>query len=150
WREFAAIYAPLVYRLARRKGLQDADAADLTQEVFRAVAAALLRGGYDPARGSFRGWLFRIARHLAVNHLVRQARHPRGSGDTGVMDLLEAQPAPEEDSALFDVECRRQLLHWAAEQVQWEFSELAWAAFWQTGVAGRPAAEVAQELGTTA
>src|SRR5260370_1423017 len=37
----------------------------------------------------------------------------------------------------------------AAEQVQEEFSELAWRAFWQTGVEGRPAAEVAQALGTT-
>jgi RNA polymerase sigma-70 factor (ECF subfamily) len=149
WDEFVGIYAPLVYRLARRKGLQDADAADLVQEVCRAVAAAIERGDYDPARGSFRGWLFRIARNLAVNHLVRQARQVRGSGDTGVHDLLEAQPAREDDSALFEVEYRRQLLAWAAEQVQGEFSELTWQAFWQTGVEGRPAGEVALALGTT-
>ena len=38
WSEFVALYEPLIYRLARRKGLQDADAKDLCQEVFRAVA----------------------------------------------------------------------------------------------------------------
>src|SRR5262245_64438036 len=32
WGEFVDIYAPLVYRLARRHGLQDADAADLAQD----------------------------------------------------------------------------------------------------------------------
>jgi RNA polymerase sigma-70 factor (ECF subfamily) len=149
WDEFAGIYAPLVYRLARGKGLQDADAADLTQDVFRAVASAIERGDYDPARGSFRGWLFTIARNLAVNHLVRQGRTPRGSGDTAVHNLLEAQPAQAEDSALFEAEYRRQLLAWAAEQVRGEFSELSWRAFWQAGVEGRPAREVAEALGTT-
>ena len=38
WAEFTEIYAPLVNQLARRRGLQDADAQDLVQEVFRAVA----------------------------------------------------------------------------------------------------------------
>src|SRR5437868_12289063 len=113
WAEFLEIYAPLIDRLARRKGLQDADAADLSQEVFRAVALAIERQEYDPAKGSFRGWLFRIARNLAVNSLVRQARHPCGTGDTAMRRFLEALPAPDaEDSALFDTEYRRQLLYW--------------------------------------
>src|SRR5262245_8699026 len=74
WEEFVAIYEPLVHRRARRGGLQDADASDLTQEVFRSVAAAIERGGYDPHRGSFRGWLFRIARNLMINNLIAQKR----------------------------------------------------------------------------
>ena len=40
WRQFVAIYAPLIHGLARRRGLQDADASDLTQEVLRKVVAA--------------------------------------------------------------------------------------------------------------
>jgi RNA polymerase sigma-70 factor (ECF subfamily) len=149
WSEFAAVYAPLVYRLARRQGLQDADASDLTQDVFRAVARAFEAGAYDPARGSFRGWLFRVARNLAVNHLVRQGRQPRGTGDSAVQALLDAQPAPDEGSALFDAECKRQLLYWAAEQVRGEFTPLAWQAFWLAAVEGLPAAEAAGALGTT-
>ncbi len=150
WAEFVAIYTPLVRRLARRKGMQDADAADLTQEVFGAVARAVEREAYDPARGSFRGWLFRVARNLMVNFLVRQGRQPRGSGDTDVQRLLEEKAEPTaEDSALFDTEYRRQLLSWAAEQVRGEFSELTWRAFWLTAGEGRPAKEAADALGTT-
>ena len=75
WREFVAIYEPLVYRLARRKGLQDADARDLCQDVFQAVARAIDR--WDPGRGSFRGWLSRITRNLLINFLTRRQFQPR-------------------------------------------------------------------------
>jgi RNA polymerase sigma-70 factor (ECF subfamily) len=150
WSEFAEIYGPLVHRLARRRGLQDADAQDLVQDVFRAVARAIERYDPDPARGSFRGWLSRIARNLIINLLAAQRRHPRGAGDTDVQRLLEEQPDPAgEESALFDAEYRRRLLTWAAGRVRGDFSEAAWRAFWLTGVEGRPPGEVAEALGMT-
>src|SRR5947208_2425676 len=63
WRQFVELYGGLVYGFARRRGLQDADAADLTQEVFLAVARAAGRWRFDRGRGSFRGWLHGITRH---------------------------------------------------------------------------------------
>jgi RNA polymerase sigma factor (sigma-70 family) len=150
WSEFTEIYGPLVHRLARRKELQGADADDLVQEVFRVVASAMEREVYDPARGSFRGWLFTIARNLTVNYLIAQRRHPRGTGDTSMAELIEKQPAPSsEDSALFEIEYRRRLLSWATGRIRGEFSEMAWGVFWKAGVEGRPAKEVAEMLGTT-
>ena len=148
WGEFVALYEPLIYRLARRKGLQDADARDLCQEVFRTVAQAIGRWDLDPARGSFRGWLSRIARNLLVNVLTRRPYRLRGSGSTSIQDLLEAQPASDPTAtAWFEAEYRRRLFQWAAEQVRGEFAATTWQAFWRTAVEGRPPAEVAVELG---
>jgi RNA polymerase sigma-70 factor (ECF subfamily) len=91
-----------------------------------------------------------IARNLIVNLLAAQRRHPRATGDTEVRLLLEEQPAPNsEESALFDEEYHRHLLHWAAQRVRGEFSATAWQAFWKTGVEGQPAEEVARALGLT-
>lgn len=150
WREFLDIYEPLVYRLARAKGFQDADAKELTQEVFLAVASAIDRWDPDPSRGSFRAWLFRIARNLMINLLAKQQRHPRGTGTTDVKYLLEEQPAPAgEDSALFDREYRRETFRWAAEQVRRQVRDATWRAFWLSSVEDRPIREVAEALHTT-
>jgi RNA polymerase sigma factor (sigma-70 family) len=148
WAEFTEIYAPLVQQLAQRRGLQDADAQDLCQDVFRAVARAIEHFDPDPARGSFRGWLSRIAGNLIINLLAAQRRHPRGSGDTDIQRLLEEQPdLLAEESALFESEYRKRLLAWAAERVRGSFSEAMWQAFWRTGVEGQPVKEVAEALG---
>ena len=146
WSEFVELYEPLVYRLARRKGLQDADSRDLVQEVFRAVAGAVDR--WDPDRGSFRGWISRIARNLTINFLARAGNHVRGSGATSIQDLLEAHPAHDQSAtAVFEHEYKRQLFQSAAAAVKGEFAPATWQAFWQTAIEDRPPATVALELG---
>ena len=148
WAEFVQIYEPLIYRLARAKGLQHADAQDLCQDVFRGVAGAIERWDPDPAKGSFRGWLFRIARNLLVNFLARQPRGGRGTGRTSVQELLEAQPADDGHAqAEFAAEFKRRAFRWAAERIKEEFTDSTWRAFWRTGVDGQPVAETAKELG---
>jgi RNA polymerase sigma-70 factor (ECF subfamily) len=150
WSEFTELYGPLVHRLARRRGLQEADAQDLVQDVFGAVARAIDRYDPDPNKGSFRGWLSRIARNLIINLLAARRRQPQGTGDTDMQRHLEAQPDPAgEDSILFEAEYRGHLIRWAAERIRGEFSDAAWQAFWQTGVEGRPPRGVAQALGMT-
>src|ERR1700733_7715292 len=138
WVEFTQIYGPLVRRLASRKGLQEADAADLEQEVFRAVASAIDRWDPDPERGLFRGWLFRIARNLLIDFLSRRRKPSPGTGETSMKQRLEEIPAPaDEDSSLVDEEYKRQLFGWATEQIRGEFSEQTWQAFWWPGAGGR-------------
>src|SRR2546421_9328981 len=95
WRQFVRLYAPVVYGFARKRGLQDADAADLMQEVFRSVAGAAGRLDYDPKRGSFRGWLYTVTRNKIYTFLESQRRQVRGSGDSGAQALLEGQAGRE-------------------------------------------------------
>ena len=147
WIEFLAIYEPLVYQLARRRGLQDADARDLCQEVFRAVAGAARRWTPDPARGSFRGWLYKVARNLLVNSLRTSGRHLRASGDSDIHRLLESLPANSDETCDIETEYRRRLFHIAAQSIERDFSRSTWEAFWQTAVLSREVSRVAGELG---
>ena len=148
WDQFVSIYEPLVYRLARAKGFQDADAQEIVQEVFVAVSRAVERWEPDPARGRFRDWLFRIARNLMINFLTRRKHLPIGSGDSEIAELLENHIDPScEESVTFDLQYRREVFRWAAEQVRDQVKERTWSAFWKTSVDGRAIAEVAGDLG---
>jgi RNA polymerase sigma factor (sigma-70 family) len=148
WTEFVAIYTPLIDRLAQARGLQSADAADLAQEVFRAVAGAIGRFDLDQRRGSFRGWLFKIARNLMINLLAARRGRPQATGDSDVQEMLERVPAPDSaETAFFDVEYRRRLLFWAAEQIREEFRKSTWQAFWLTAVEGQDPKAAAQASG---
>jgi RNA polymerase sigma factor (sigma-70 family) len=147
WLEFLAIYEPLVYGLARRRGLQDADARDLCQDVFRAVAKAVRGWTPDPSRGSFRGWLFRIARNLLINHLRHERRQTRATGDSDVLRLLDAQPTNgDEHARKVEFEYRRRLFQVAARGIEAEFTAATWQAFWQTAVESLPVVRVAEAL----
>lgn len=147
WDEFVAIYQPLVYRLARHKGLQPADAQDVVQEVMLAVSRAVERWEPDPERGRFRDWLFRISRNLMINFLTRRQHRPLGSGDSGIERLLHQQPGPaSEQSALFEREYQRELFRRAATRLQSQLDEKKWQAFWQTSVEQIPIAQAAENL----
>jgi len=147
WGEFVRLYAPVVYHYARKRGLQDADAADLSQDVLRAVAASAKHFDYDPSRGSFCGWLFTLAHHRLRDFLARQQRQQQGSGDSAVQAILEAQISPADERLLWDQEYEQGLFTWAAERVRGQVQESTWQAFWQTAVEGKSGQEVAGRLG---
>ncbi len=149
WGQFVDLYAPLVYKMARRRGLQDADACDLTQDVLRSVMGAVGRLDYDRNKGTFRGWLFTVTRNALNTFLEAQRRVPRAGGDPGVQERLEHRSAPDEESAAWDREYQERLVTCAAEQVRPSFEAATWQAFWQTAVEGRPGKEVAARLGMT-
>ncbi|MCA9193384.1 MAG: sigma-70 family RNA polymerase sigma factor [Planctomycetales bacterium] len=148
WDQFVAIYEPLVYRLARAKGFQDADARDVAQEVLLAVSRAVDRWEPDGQRGRFRDWLFRIARNLMINFLTRRMHRPIGSGDSGINKLLNCQCDPNSsESSCFDLEYRREVFCQAAEHVRRKVKPATWQAFWRTSVESQPIATVAADLG---
>ena len=146
WKEFARLYAEVIYGFARKRGLQDADAADLMQDVLRSVAGAVGRLVYDPAKGTFRGWLYSITRNKIYSFLEARQRHVRGTGDTGAHRRLEEHPGREADADDWDREYERKAFAWASDRVKAEFQPATWRAFWMTAVDGRNAKDVGAEL----
>jgi RNA polymerase sigma-70 factor (ECF subfamily) len=147
WTVFVEIYEPLLFRLALGRGMQPADAEDFVQEVLTAVTRNVESWVASENRGSFRAWLFHIARNLAVNFLTRPKHKRLGTGDSRIGRMLEDVRAPSADSTeLFLKEYRRELFRWAAERVREQVAERQWMAYWLTSIEGRPIAEVAKEL----
>ncbi len=148
WQQFVELYGSLVYGFARQRGLQDADAADLTQEVLLAITQKAGRWHYDPRQGSFRGWLYGITRNKIAKFLHRRRGQPIGSGDSDAQQRLAEEPSPEPDlEAVWEREYQQQLFRLAAGQIQKHFAPTTWTAFWRTAVEGAAGAVVAAELG---
>jgi RNA polymerase sigma factor (sigma-70 family) len=148
WSQFVEVYAPLIYAYVRKRGLQDADAADLTQVCIRKVSDHVGKFDYIPGRDSFRGWLFTIVRNKLHDFHARPKHLWQGSGDSQIRSLLENQPAPANgDASEWEREYEQSLFSWAADKVKPQVQPTTWQAFWQTAVEGRPGQEVAKNLG---
>lgn len=147
WEEFVQLYRPVIYRVARSRGLQPADAEDLTQDVLATVGRRVEKFDMSMA-GSFRGWLQKITRDLVVNKLARGPRDV-GSGDSEVLAVMHQQPDREETVSLLQLEHQRALLARAAVQLRPTMSAETWDAFWLTAVEGLAIAEVATRLNKT-
>ena len=148
WDEFSEIYAPAVFRVASRHGLQPADADDLVQEVLVSVARSVSDWLERENRGRFRAWLFRIARNTAVDFLTKRKFQPWGiGGEDAAQSLKELAAANDEMSSDLDIEYRREVFRWASDHVREAVSESTWQAFWLTSVEQRPISEVAKQLG---
>jgi RNA polymerase sigma factor (sigma-70 family) len=149
WSEFVGLYTPLVFRHCLRRGLQEADAADVAQEVMKSVAGSIARFEYDRRKGSFRSWLLTVTRNKLANFFTRRARRGDETGETSVQELVGSEASPSE-SADWEREYESRVLNWAMEHVKAEFQEGTWRAFWGTAVEERAVAEVAAELGMSA
>ncbi len=147
WREFVDLYGPFIYGFLRKQGVQDADAADLGQEVLGAVAGAVGRLEYDPARGSFRNWLFTIVRNKLSNWRRAQRKRLLDCDEAAAEVLLEECPAPMRQEAEWEAEWEQKVFAWACTQVRRVVTELTWQAFWKSAIEDLPGKQVAAELG---
>jgi RNA polymerase sigma factor (sigma-70 family) len=147
WGQFVDLYAPLIYGYLRKQDLQDADAADLCQDVMTSVSGAVGRFHYDPARGAFRNWLFTVVRRKLANWRAVQNHHAHGSGDSATQQLLEQCPAPDVAEAEWQAEWDRRLFAWACEQVRPAVTAATWQAFWRTAFEDQSGKRVAADLG---
>ena len=146
WAEFLGIYQPVLFRMARRRGLQDADAHDVMQQVFLSISRSIENWTAGNDQPPFRAWLTIVARNAITKALTRRPRD-LAAGSTSVIELLHAHPEPEAPTAELQQEARREIVRWAAEQIRSEFSAKTWNVFWQTAIEGQLVADVAKESG---
>jgi len=144
WRIFATIYAPLVYRYACRHGLQDADAADLSQDVMEKVARAIRSFDYQPAKGRFRDWLLTITRRqVAQFHECRARRPEQLFGSVELEQLGEGTDRPDAD---WNEDFHALVLQAALDRARPYFEPMTWCAFESVWLENRSAAETADAL----
>ncbi len=155
WRRLCSIYSPLVYGWARKAGLQESDAGDIVQEVFRIVSTHLAKFRHDRPDDTFRGWLLTITRNEIRGWFRRQSRQAAaGEGGSTAMDRIQQAPdwiASDTglDSLDEDGSDERDLMRRAAEIVRQDFEPHTWQAFWRSVVEGHAAAEIAADLHMT-
>lgn len=143
WEEFVATYSPAIYRFARQKGLQEADARDLAQNVLSTVAQRITDWKVDNDRARFRTWLSRIALNQTITMFRRRKPDAARGGTTAVAVLHEQQV----ESTELELNHRREVFRLLARKARAEFEEGTWQAFWMTAVEGISVEQAAQSLG---
>ncbi len=146
WQEFFETYWRLIYAVARKAGLSDAEAQDLVQETMVVVAQQMPGFRYDPGRGSFKAWLHTVIRGRLSRHWRKARRHPAAAvaGNAEVHQSGEGidREAPPEFDALWQAEWERNLLDAALRRVQTKVSPRQFLLFSLTVIKQVPLATI--------
>jgi RNA polymerase sigma-70 factor (ECF subfamily) len=152
WEAFVDRYAPMIFHWCRRYGLQDSDAADVTQDVLIKLVRVMREFEYDPARGTFRGWLKTVTSNTLRDVLQGWKHMERGSGDTRQLRQLAGIQQPQALDALskeIESQHERELLAAAEQRVRARVKPNTWKAYRLTAVDGQRAADVAGQVDMT-
>lgn len=151
WQQFVDRYRPLIVRYAQKvAGMPADDADEAAQASLIAFAEAYQRGCYDREKGRLRKWLFGIATNQIKNlarkrALNREVQIPDGTTGMGFMSGII-----DDDSELekkWEEDWRQGAYQQCLLEVRGHFDAKTVEAFVQYAQKGRPAQEVAQELG---
>ncbi len=146
WEEFMLVYRPVIYRIARRRGMQDADAQDLVQTVLMRVSGAIERWEKEPGT-RFRHWLRRVVKNAIVTAFSR-APKDAAAGGSDIQNLIaEQRDAANAVEQELGIEFLREQYLRAAKRVQTDVSEDMWRAFELTVIDGKPCGEAAALIG---
>lgn len=145
WEEFSAIYQPLIFRMCRAKGLQHADATDVTQDVLTRVAKAIESFDHEQQGATFRGWLFRITRNLVTDFFRKRSANPTVQAESTLHLIADVEPNRAE-AAEFQTEYQRQMFWVVAKDVKLQVKEATWLAFQKTELEQQSVDQVAKDL----
>jgi RNA polymerase sigma-70 factor (ECF subfamily) len=144
WGRLVDLCSPLVAGWCVRWGMQHADVQNVVQEVFAAVAGHLDR--YDHRAGSFRGWLYTIARNKFIDHVRDATADVTGVGGSDAVQMqLQIPATPPDDEASVSEE-KKLLYRQALRIIRGSFSETDWRAFAAVTFEAKAPREVAAEL----
>lgn len=127
WRDFFNTYWKLIYNTAIRAGLSPADAEDVVQETVLTVTRRIKELKYDPALGSFKGWLlnttrWRIADQFRKLNAGRIADHHHSENDGRRTAAIERMPDDFNWDEHWERDWQRNLMDAAIEKVKREVS----------------------------
>jgi RNA polymerase sigma-70 factor (ECF subfamily) len=142
WERFVELYTPLLYSWAHDAGLQEADAADLVQDVFLTLLRKMPEFVYDPHR-SFRSWLRTVTFNRWRDNRKQRGKQPLPTDGEALADV----PGQDTGTDFWEVEYRGHLVGRALQVMRSEFQATTWQACWEFVVGGKSAAQVAAELG---
>ncbi len=152
WREFFDTYWKLIYGVARKAGLTDSEAQDVVQETLITVAKRIDGLKYDPAVGSFKGWLLNITRWRIADQFRK--REPgdapkRRRSDTRRTTTIEraADPAGFDLELTWETEWQQNLFSAAVARVKRKVDARQYQIFDCYVVKEWPAQKVAKSLG---
>ena len=152
WREFFDRYGKLIYGFAIKAGLSEAEAQDVVQETLLAVAKQMPGFHYDPAKGSFRRWLFNQARWRIADEFRKRRRGAlvqavSDETSTGTSQLERVPDgAAEKLQATWDAEWRENQLARALERVKAKVNERQFQMFHLFAVQGWSMSEIIRTL----
>ena len=142
WRTFDTIYRPMLYRFARARCLNAADAEDITQQCLATILDRIKEFSYDPQKGRFKGWL-----RTLVNNRVRNLLRDRHEQQGRAADFQAAQQREPEPESAFDRIWAEEHLWHCLRELRGEVAEKTYLAFQRYVIEEQPLEEVCRELG---
>ncbi|MBI1842486.1 MAG: sigma-70 family RNA polymerase sigma factor [Verrucomicrobia bacterium] len=149
WREFFNTYWKLIFDVAKKAGLDDAEAQEAVQETVISVAKEMKEFQYDPAKGGFKRWLLTIARRRILDQMRKRYRNRSANAlnpddtsvDAEIAKVSEETVAPD---ALWDAEWKTHLLAASMARVRGQVKAEHFQIFEQTTVHGWSIADTAK------
>lgn len=154
WRDFFYTYWKFIYSVAIKAGLGDAAAQDVVQQAIIDVSRHMPGFQYDPAKGSFKGWLCQLT-HWRISDQLRkrqreEGRHADLPSDTGHADAIENIPDPAFVApSSWDEEWERNLVDAAIQRVKKQVQPRHFQMFDLYVLKNLPIARVTAALGVT-
>jgi RNA polymerase sigma factor (sigma-70 family) len=155
WRDFFETYWKLIYSVALKAGLTDAEAQDVVQETVLSVAKSIGQFKYDPAVCSFKTWLMQVSRRRIANQFERRRRHPLPPDirreESSETPLLERLPdtAGGGLEGIWEAEWQKNLMDAAIRRVKRRVAIEQYQMFDFYVLKGWPVRKVAKTLGVT-